>query len=225
MNLETTCSENLNKELAYLLGVYLTDGSISYKESYTFQLSSIDKDFVESTLNFYKKINPKCIASVNIQKGIDREWPDGRKSKCQDQYHINVGFAEFGLFFKNQTGDKHHIPFIIWNASDGVKRWFIAGVMDGDGWISKTIRENGKDYQYRTGIGGVEEGWIYEFERLLQSMGVKTCKPEIDIRLPRAKPIVRFSIKTDSFVSHGLFFTIKRKQARLKEYIEKRSTT
>lgn len=225
MNLETTCSENLNKELAYLLGVYLTDGSISYQESYSFQLKAIDKDFVENSLNFYKKINPNCLATVFLQKGIERKWPEGRISKCQDQYCINVGFAKYGQFFKDQTGDKHHIPFIVWAAPLQIKKWFIAGIMDGDGWISKTIRENSKDYQYRIGVGGVEEGWIHEFYRLLQEIGVQLCKAEIDVRPPRKKPMVRFSIKTDSFAKHGLFFTVKRKQSRLREFIEKRTTT
>jgi intein/homing endonuclease len=139
---------------------------------------------------------------------------------------MNVGFANFGLFFRNQTGEKHHIPFIIWEASLSVKKWFIAGVMDGDGWISKTNRNDAnKNFQYRIGVGGVEEGWIYEFEKLLQGIGVKTCLPEVDISGFRKKPMVRFSIKIDSFVSKGLFFTINRKQNRLREYIEKRSTT
>lgn len=226
MNLETTCSENLNKELAYLLGVYLTDGSISYTESYTFQLSSIDKEFAEKTLECYKIINPDCKANVRFQKAIEKRWPNGNVSKCQDQYSINVGFAKFGLFFKNQTGSKHHIPYIIWDAPLQVKKWFIAGVMDGDGWISKTERkEYPGTFQYRIGVGKTEDSWIYEFNHLLQEMGVKTCKPEIDMREPRNIPMVRFSINVESFASHGLFFTINRKQQRLKTYIEKRSTT
>jgi len=216
MNLETISSENLNKELAYLLGVYLTDGSISYTESYTFSLKAIDKDFVENTLKSFKKINSNCSANVYLQKARDRYWPDGRVSKTQDQYCINVGFSKFGDFFKNQTNNKHHIPLIIWDASLNIKRWFIAGAMDGDGWISKTKREYGDNiYQYRIGIGGVKEGWIYEFRQLLQKMGVKTLKTEIAIK-KRKMPMVSFGINVKSFIGHGLFFTIKRKQDRLK---------
>ncbi len=226
MNIESISSENLNKELAYLLGVYLTDGSISNMESYTFSLKTIDIDFARRTLEAYKALNPSCLAHVYEQLPRSRYWPDGRISQTQKQYCINVGFAKFGEFFKQQTGNKHHIPLILWNANLGIKKWFIAGVMDGDGWISKTSRKlYPNHFQYRIGIGGVSEGWIWEFEKLLQQLGVKTLKSEIDIKPPRGKPIVRFGMKVESFVEHGLFFTIKRKQDRLLQYIKERSET
>lgn len=230
MNLESISSENLDKETAYLLGVYLTDGSISnsvstfknskklYKHS-AFQLSAIDKDFVEFTLSCIKKIIPSCTSKVNEEKKKDRHWPDGRISKCQKQYRINVGFTKYKDFFIEQTGNKHHIPFVIWNAPLQIKKWFIAGIMDGDGWISKTKRPIGDKYQYRIGIGGVKDGWIYEFEKLLHQLNVKTCKKEL-LKKDRLTPFVRFSIKTIDFKNKGLFFTIKRKQNRLLEYRE-----
>ena len=226
MNIESISSENLNKELAYLLGVYLTDGSISKTESYTFSLKAIDKDFVENALSAYKILNPLCAANVYTQAPRTRFWEDGKVSKTQMQYCINVGFAKFGDFFKQQTGNKHHIPLSIWDASLNIKRWFVAGVMDGDGWISKTQRPLYPDkYQYRIGIGGVEDGWVWEFEKLLQKLGVHTLAPEIDSRPPRIQPMVRFGIKVESFVGNGLFFTIRRKQARLLQYIKTRSET
>lgn len=225
MDIESISSENLNKELAYLLGVYLTDGSISKQESFTFSLKAIDRDFVENTLRAYKAINPQCTASVYEQAPRTRYWDDGRVSKTQIQYCINVGFAKYGARFKEWTGDKHHLPTIIWNAPLQVKRWFIAGIMDGDGWISKTPRPiPSKRSQYRLGIGGIKDGWVWEFEKLLQKMGVKTCKPEICVD-KRKTPFVRFSINNESFTSNGLFFTILRKQNRLLDYIKERSET
>jgi len=231
MDLEKISSENLDKETAYLFGVYLSDGSISdslstfknskkkYKSS-SFSIHAIDKDFVEFTLSCIKKLVPSCRAIVCKQEKRDRHWSDGRISKCQDQYYINVGFTKFGDFFKEQTGNKHHIPYLIWNAPLVIKKWFIAGSMDGDGWISKTERKLYPGvYQYRTGIGGVEEGWIYEFEKLLHQIGVGTCKKEL-LKKDRKTPFVRFSIITKDFKEKGLFFTIKRKQDRLIEYRE-----
>jgi hypothetical protein len=98
--------------------------------------------------------------------------------------------------------------------------------MDGDGWISKTERKDYKNsnnsrdryggYQFRIGVGGIEEGWIHEFEELLHKMGVETLRKEITIKPPRKTPMIRFGININSFVSHGLFFTIKRKQDRVK---------
>lgn len=223
MDIESISSENLNKELAYLFGVYLTDGSISNTESYTFSLKAIDRDFVENTLNAYKSINPSCVANVYIQHPRTRYWEDGRISKTQIQYCINVGFAGFGQFFKDQTGDKHHIPFLLWKSPQYIQRWFIAGVMDGDGWISKTERRHCPGtFQYRIGVGGVTGSWIWEFEKLLQQMGVKTLKPEIHVK-NRNIPFVRFSIRIESFASRGLFFRSARKQERLITYNKLRS--
>ena len=45
----------LNKELAYLLGVYLTDASITKSN---FNLQVVDKEFAEQTLLFLKTISP-----------------------------------------------------------------------------------------------------------------------------------------------------------------------
>jgi hypothetical protein len=224
MNLEQISSKNLSKEMAYLFGVYLTDGSITKYESYTFTLKVIDKDFAENTLLAFKKIHPECKSNIFIQKGRDRHWENGKISKTQDQYCVSVGFAKYGDFFKNQTNNKHHIPFVIWDAPLPIKKWFIAGVLDGDGWISKTERKAFKRewtggygrYQYRIGVGCVEDGWIHEFEQLLHKMGVETLKKEIDIKPPRKTPMIRFGIKIESFVNSGLFFTIKRKQDRVK---------
>jgi hypothetical protein len=229
MNLELISSENLSKELAYLFGVYLTDGSIchrsdQYAEYANFSLKAIDKDFVEFTLKCMKKFNPLCKANIYISEPKDRYWPDGRVSKCQKQYCIGVGFTKFKDFFENQTGKKHHIPLIIWNASLIIKKWFIAGAMDGDGWISKIKRKYYKEhwkgkydgFQYRIGIGKAKYGWIHEFKTLLQKMGVKTSKTEIRMDKYRKIPMVRFHINIDSFVKNGLFFTIERKQNRVK---------
>lgn len=230
MNLESISSENLNKDLAYLLGVYLTDGSISsskdkWSEYYNFSLKAIDIEFVERTLNSFKKINNKCKANVYIQNPRTRYWEDGRVSKTQIQYCMNVGFKDYKDFFIEQTGNKHHIPSIIWDAPLQIKKVFIAGIMDGDGWISKTKREKNNRYQYRIGVGGVEEGWILEFKEFLQKMKIKTLKTDRNFREPKNKIMTSFGIKVESFIENGLFFTIKRKQIKLKEYIKRRSET
>lgn len=209
MNLKSISSENLDKDTAYLLGVYLTDGSITKENKFILQV--IDKDFAENTLSCIKKIKTDCNANIWTRDNKTGTW------NKQIQYCISVGFTRFKYFFEEQTGKKHHIPYIIWDAPLIIKKWFIAGIMDGDGWISKTKRQNSDKYQYRVGIGGIEEGWIYEFEKLLHQMGVSTCKKEL-IKKENRIPFVRFSIKTKDFKEKGLFFTIKRKQQRLIDY-------
>lgn len=209
MNLETISRKDytLNKELGYILGVYLSDGSITDKN---FQLQAIDKDFVEQTLIFLKNRFPNCKSSLRIR-------PDKGSWNKSDRYVIKVGIGDMADWIKYQTNNKHHIPLCIWDSDDVIKRWFISGVMDGDGWISKAKRKNSDNFQYRIGIGGVEEGWICEFKELLQSMGVKCNKTERFVT-KNGKWFCRFHVKPLTFIENKMFFTIKRKQERLKMY-------
>jgi len=216
MNLETISSESLNKELAYLLGVYITDGSITTRikptKNCTFQLQVIDKDFAEKTLEFIKVIIPSCKGNVN--KFIAE--PSGfNKNKCI-KYCVGVGFFKWKDFFLEQTGNKHHIPSLIWDASLIIKKWFIAGVMDGDGYIS-IVEKNRVNPRITIGIGKGEDGWIWEFKQFMEKLNVKVNKPEI---IPAGyrnhkKPFVRMKFNIRSFVSRGLFFTVERKQKKI----------
>jgi len=225
MDLESISSENLNKELAYLLGVYLTDGSVTkFEKSWHFTLKTIDKDFAEFTLECIKRLKPDCHASVYFQNARKRFWPNGRISKCQDQWCVSVGFGHhWGEWFKEITGDKNHFPVLIWKSPETIKKWFIAGLIDGDGFISKIDRCDGRR-QYNIGIGGVEEGWIYELVELMNSLGVRTRKPERSTK-GRRKPMVSVRFNLDDFIDKKFFFVLSRKQDRLKELIERRSET
>lgn len=213
MNLKTISRQDCtlkivkNKELSYLLGVYLSDGSIS---GTNFDLQAIDKDFVEFTLQCWKKIIPTTKAYL-------RERSETVSWNKQKRYIIRLGIGEYADYFRYITNFKHHIPLIIWDVNDGLKRWFIAGVMDGDGFITKTKRSSppsriGK-FQYRIGIGGVAEGWIHEFRQLLNEMQVKCNKIE-RFKTKNGKWFCRFTMRPQTFFDAQLFFTIKRKQDR-----------
>jgi intein/homing endonuclease len=200
--------------MAYLLGVYLTDGSISSENK--FQLQVIDREFADFTLECIKKIKPDCKSSVYVRDATNSGW------NKQIQYCINPGFTRFKNFFEIQTGKKHHIPFIIWDAPLVIKKWFIAGIMDGDGWVAYHTSQN--RVQWTMGIGKVEKGWIYEFKELLEKLQIKIYKPHRRIT-KNGIPFVSFNINIEDFISRGLFFTINRKQQRLLKIIERRSET
>ena len=204
MNLKIISRQDfaLTKDLAYLFGVYLTDGSIT---ACNFDLQAIDKDFVENTLNLWRKLIPTEAAL--------RERVDMGGWNKQKRYVIKVGIGKYADWFRNETISKHHLPYGIWDVQDGVKKSLIAGIMDGDGWISKTKRENSPQFQYRIGIGGVEEGWIHEFRELLISVGVKCNKIE-RVLTKNGKWFCRFNVNPKSFFDAKLYFTIKRKVER-----------
>lgn len=206
MDKETISSESLSKEVAYLLGVYLTDGYITGEGKFLLQV--IDEDFAATVLCAIKKIKSDCTASVFTRENLK----GGRDKK--PQFCVSAGFTSLRPFFENQTGKKHHIPFVIWDAPLAIKKWFIAGIMDGDGYVAYHTRPNG-DLQWTVGVGKVEEGWIFEFKELLEKMGVKVLKP-YRFLTKNGVPFVTFNINPTSFKEHGLFFTIGRKQDRVK---------
>lgn len=205
MNIESISSESLSKEMAYLFGVYLTDGCITGEGKFILQV--IDKDFAEQTLKCIKAVYPTCTAEV-----WERENTKGKWNK-NTQYCISCGFTSLKPFFEQQTGKKHHVPYIIWGAPRIVQKWFVAGIMDGDGYITKTKRKNGK-YSYKIGVGKVEDGWILEFEELLHKLGVKTGKRQRSLT-KNGVPFICLVIKNNSFLENGLFFTIGRKKERV----------
>ena len=207
MNQEIISSQSINKELAYLLGVYLTDGSISKENK--FQLQVIDKDFAENVLACIKKIKPSCQANI-----YQRDATKNGGWNKSIQYCINAGFIDWKDFFVKQTGEKHFIPTVILESSLTIKKWFIAGVMDGDGFIAKHTDYKKNRVQYTIGIGKVEKGWIMEFNKMLQSIGVNTYKPYRSVT-KGGVPFITFNINKEDFINNGLFFTIKRKQDKL----------
>ncbi len=206
MSLETISRQDrtLNKELAYIIGVYLSDGSITGKN---FQLQAIDRDFVERTLEYLKVLVPKTKAY--FRKRID---VGGWNKK--PRYVIKVGINLLADWLINETNNKHHIPTCILEGNEGIRKWFIAGVMDGDGYITKTVRAyKSGTFQYRIGIGGVSEGWIHEFRQLLCDMHVKCNKIE-RFTTKNGKWFCRFTVRPQTFFDAGLFFTIERKKKR-----------
>lgn len=204
----TISSENLSKEMAYLLGVYLTDGCITDEGKFLLQV--VDRDFAENTLHAIKKVQPDCNANIFTRMNTKGKW------NKKPQFCISAGFTRLMAPFRNQTGNKHNIPFCIWNAPLPIKRWFIAGVMDGDGYIAYHTRPDGTK-QWTIGVCGMECGWIYEFKELLQKMGIKVLKPYRSLDMTKYKmPFVSFNMNVRTFVENGLFFTIGRKQDRVK---------
>jgi intein/homing endonuclease len=221
MFLEKISSENLNKELAYLLGVYLTDGCITSRDKPTpnciFSMGCIDKDFADETLRCVKHLIPSCKANVNKYN----YKPSGFCKKSIVKYFFGAGFTMYKNFFLEQTGEKHHIPSVIWEAPLDIKKEFIAGVMDGDGWIS--ISEKGRlNPRISIGIGGISEGWVWEFKILLEKMGVSVNKPDLVNAGYRehTQPFVRFHFNVRSFIEKGLYFKIERKKRKLLKSIE-----
>ena len=207
--------ENLTPELAYLIGNYLTDGSICRNKRpihgkeyicYQFKSSSIDKELTQ-----YLK---KCLEKI-LQKKIETHW-ELKPGNRQVQYYISVTNNDLFSWMKRICKGKARIPEIIWKADENIKRYFIAGIMDGDGFISENPTK-GRMY-YKMGICGQEEEkpWFREIKQFLQSFGLIVGKRKEDKR--KNPPVISYEINKESFLRKNCGFHIRRKQNRLLNY-------
>ena len=214
---KSTLKIHLNNRLAYLIGVYLGDGCVMMQpkfRNYSFWLSAIDKDFLENTAVCLEEyFNKKVKIFLNKtgcgwkERGTNPIWTTVvyGKEKCQ--------------MLKDLTKDKTIIPEMIYKADDDLKKWFIAGVMDSEGYVGKHHRKDGS-YQYLMGIASADI-WFEDFLDMMANFGVKIGKPRKEKReKPWHKQVISHKIKTISFLTSGCFFTLNRKNKRLSEYIK-----
>ena len=198
----------MNKYIAYLFGVFLTDGYICKENK--FQLQVIDRDFAERVLFSIKEIVPSCKANV-YERMNQTPW---NKKK---QYCINAGFSSYASFFKEQTLEKRKIPHAIYDSPKIIQQWFIAGVMDGDGFITMYKKRKNESSQWKIGLGKSEDGWILAFvEFMLRYMGVKHYPVQRTLT-KKGTPFITVRFNHEDFIKSGCFFSIERKQSQLKE--------
>lgn len=212
---KTTMTLTINQ--AYLIGVYLGDGSISFVEkyhNYFFSMNAIDKEFVERTADCLEEFFGKR-PSVFLDKtgggwqkrGTKPLWKTVvyGKQKCQELRDI--------------THDKRVIPQVIFDASDELQKAFIAGIMDSEGYVGKHNNSETGRIQYLMGIASCDV-WLEDFIELLTKHGVKVGKRYREKQIkPWHKPKFRYKINTMSWIKSGCYFTIERKNERLKEYL------
>jgi intein-encoded DNA endonuclease-like protein len=205
--------QSAEKTFAYLLGVYLGDGCVTtsgYESSlgrqcYVFRLNTIDRDFAEATADALLDLTGK---RPNI-----RQHP---VKKGSDNYAMSHACRELTDRLVADTQDKSIIPAYVFTWADNMKREFIAGLMDSEGFVSMN--------SYGTAYMGFKscDLWVSDFVRILQSVGVQIGKIGVEQpRKPGYKTPRRFTVKMRSWVDSGCRFNIQRKQQRVDAWAEK----
>ena len=210
--------DNMNSEqqlaLAYLEGVYLSDGCIwtinrkdRKEKQLQLQLIVIDKDFVE---NFVNAIEILTSRKVVVQNHKNKNGKHSMfKSRCTTKWLCQKILLD--------TNMKMNIPkWIIDSSSFDIKSRFISGLMDGDGYlcVSKSKKETDNYKKYLLGFGSNGD-WIMQVRELMEKNGVRVGKLTLNSKFKENK---QFTMNLYDFVSKGFYFTIQRKQKRLEEY-------
>jgi len=210
-------TSSLTNRLAYLIGVYLGDGSITFSKNNSnnyFSLNAIDEDFIKHTVVCLEEYFGKKPSSF-----LDKSGGGWKKRGTKPLWKTVVYGKEKCKWLVEITEDKRVIPEIIFKAPKHIQKWFIAGVMDSEGYVGKHYHKEYDKYQYLMGICSADV-WLEHFIEMLEQHGVKTGKRYKEKQIkPWHKPKFRYKINTMSFIRSGCFFTIKRKIDRLTDYI------
>ncbi len=162
----------MDKDMAYILGVYFSDGSVSgnweKNTSLCYMLTTINESFIDkvkSSLNSLLGYMPK----VRLSKSHKNKYGKLKKVFMLRLYH--TGFCRWLV---DITKHKTVIPEIIKDTSKEFVKEFLGGYFDGDGKLYKNAKG------YSGAIVGSVCDWIHDMRDLFLKIDVKTSKVRQD---------------------------------------------
>ena len=214
-----------SKPLAYLIGVYLSDGSVHKPKGRMaiFTHSSIDKEYVDKTESALKVILPTTTVR---RREMNREVIS-KYSLCKKFsgtiYEVTVSNNDFGIWLQSVTKNKNVIP-------DIPKEYLVhllSGFIDGDGYMNifkdkKRPQSNGDFLNcYQAGYCGVGSKML-EIKKAFESLDIK-----IGTRTIGKRDVETYKINLGSLSDSKVCFSIHRKFFKYCQYVNqvKPSTT
>lgn len=203
--------QSAGKSFAYILGVFLGDGCVTYTgqpawKYLSFRLNTIDRDFAEAAV--------EALERLTGQRPNIRRYPEKRGS---DYHAICLRHQELCEKLVADTDRKAKIPDYVWGWSLDEKRAFIAGLMDSEGYVAAN-RGNPTNRRWHMGFRTSAE-WVGGFARLLETIGVQHTRLVWEKPYkPGYRPAAKLAIKMQSWIDAGCYFNIARKQERVKDF-------
>lgn len=201
--------QSAGKSYAYILGVYLGDGCISYPpgctapNKRTFRLNTIDEDFASATKRALQDLG---FDSVPIRK---HDVKNGRPNHA-----LQCVIDDLGVELQTVTENKQVIPAFVseWPRENQIA--FIVGLMDSEGFVAAN-KANPTNRRYYMGFKSTD-AWVRDFVRILENNGIRVgTVSEEKPRFEGYRTPIRFAIKMQSWVESGARFNIARKQDRV----------
>jgi hypothetical protein len=200
---------NMEKNLAYVIGVFLGDGSVGSKEK-TFCLQTIDRDFAEKTKKSIETLTDNQVSLVEMNR---------RTRAGRIVYAVYASDVKLCKLLLEKTSNKKNLPidFITWDKV--LRDELISGLLDSEGYVSMTkvhVYNDKPCFDMKIGIGACDS-WVYELHQFLLSTGVKVGKITRE-KIKSGKIFAKFIFNKKSFIDNGLYFNIFRKQQRIENY-------
>lgn len=203
--------QSAGKSYAYLLGVYLGDGSLSYcggREKAYFRLGAVDRDFVEMTAHAFEMVTGRK-PQINTYA----------EKRGRDYHAIIKKDADLARRLIADTDEKENLPLKL--IQGWPRDWqlaFVSGLMDSEGFVAGN--SNRTNRRYYMGFKCTSP-WVPDFVVLLQSLGIRIGKVQTEApRKDGYKAPTRFTIKMQSWIDAGGYFNIARKQKRVETWNE-----
>lgn len=209
----------------YFYGVLLGDGHINYtkndienlrdreeRRGPILELRTVDYEFVEAWRDSIESI-------TGFKYKISKHSPGRLQDKHKQQFKVRIARQDLVQEAEEITKHKTIIPKEILNASDKIKKAFVLGLMDSEGWVNFYLSGGLKMNDMTLGFG-CGDPWFGDFYSLVNSLGIKTSKvykrkPTRNKKGELLKPLRLFKLDIPSYLRAGLSFTIKRKADRL----------
>ena len=196
-------------ELAYIIGLFLTDGTIRYAyktqepRNLTFYNTTIEiLDHLENCL-FHIGLPAK--RTTVVQKGVDNEKHNIHIKPGGIIYHTHCYSTLFARWIKQQCFGKSAIPAFLFKADLPDKMAFISAVIDGDGYVQAN--------------GGIRirntQEWIRQLPTLLDSAGNRHADLRLVEILKSGKKLYGLSIRREDLRALGGHFYHPVKQDRM----------
>jgi intein-encoded DNA endonuclease-like protein len=206
--------KDAGKSFAYILGVYLGDGSVTLWQDKKrggpsrlyFRLNTIDRDFAKATQKALQELTD--YAASFTRHAVKKSKKPNHALRCGDRVLCERLVAD--------TEKKQIIPAYVFGWPRENRLAFIAGLMDSEGFVAANSNHTGR--RFYMGFKSCDV-WVPDFVKILKSVGIEVGKIGIEKpRFPGYKTPIRFAIKMQSWVDSGARFNIKRKQARVDKW-------
>jgi hypothetical protein len=197
---------------AYLLGVYIGDGHAQWTVSdiahpvYQFVVPSMDLDLLSKTQRCIKRAFPELRGRIRIST-------EPRANGKGVLFRLVCHSKRLCRFLIKKTDKKMRLP--IFKKPELLKE-FVAGLMDTDGWIT----EHGPVGKARYQMGfATTLPWTETLRKVFQQNGISVGSIQQQQRYnDNWNHCYRMYLNISTFVDAGFYFSIARKQSRIKRW-------
>jgi len=194
----------MNKDLAYLLGIYMGDGSVdTCNGEYAFEHGSNDVDFLQET-------QKRIYNVIGVTPAVSPDGTYKGKKGVTKRYSCSLDSKDFCTWVLKITERKTIVPNDVINASEEIRKDFLGALFTCEGTMGTSA------------TFGVTNSWCECVRDLFLGIGIKVGKISQE-RLPSGKIFYTFNIRMKDLVNLPIY--ISRKRAWLVKYTPPSETT